>query len=101
MREIEKELQKNPSLLSLFETAVKCNENQIEAAVEKLHELKERRKSNLQEKDMAVKEIKVVVTYTDGYQSRFTEACLRQLAKRKPVPLPAAEETAEPDQKYA
>lgn len=50
---------------------------------------------------MAAKEIKVVVTYTDGYQSRFTEACLRQLAKRTPVPLPAAEETAEPDQKYA
>ena len=47
MREIEKELQKNPSLLSLFETAVKCNENQIGAAVEKLHELKERRKSKL------------------------------------------------------
>lgn len=54
-----------------------------------------------EEKPMAVKEIKVVVTYTDGYQSRFTEACLRQLAKRKPVPLPAAEETVEPDQKYA
>ena len=50
---------------------------------------------------MAVKEIKVVVTYTDGYQSRFTEAYLRQLAKRKPVPLPAAEETAEPGRKYA
>lgn len=47
MREIEKELQKNPSLLSLFETAVKCNETQIGAAVEKLHELKERRKPNL------------------------------------------------------
>lgn len=46
MREIEKELQKNPSLLSLFETAVKCNETQIGSAVEKLCELKEHRKSN-------------------------------------------------------
>lgn len=50
---------------------------------------------------MAVKEIKVVVTYTDGYQSRFTEACLRQLAKRKPVPFPATEEMAKTGQKYA
>lgn len=51
--------------------------------------------------EQQLKEIKVVVTYTDGYQSRFTEACLRQLAKRKPVPLPAAEETVEPGRKYA
>lgn len=51
--------------------------------------------------EQQLKEIKVVVTYTDGYQSRFTEACLRQLAKRKPVSLPTAEKTTEPDQKYA
>lgn len=26
-------------------------------------------------------EIKVVVTYSPGYEERFTEACLKQLAK--------------------
>lgn len=46
MKEIEKELQNNPSLLSLFKTAVTCNETQIRAAIEKLRELKEHRKSN-------------------------------------------------------
>lgn len=28
-------------------------------------------------------EIKVVLTLTDGYAQRFTEACLEQLRKRK------------------
>ncbi|MCI7740104.1 MAG: hypothetical protein MSR29_12055 [Lachnospiraceae bacterium] len=27
-------------------------------------------------------EVKVVLTLTDGYQQRFTEACLKQIAKR-------------------
>ncbi len=32
---------------------------------------------------MKDQEIKVEVTYTDGYEKRFTEACLRQLKKRQ------------------
>ena len=28
-------------------------------------------------------EINVVVTFTEGYRQRFTQACLDQLAKRK------------------
>lgn len=29
--------------------------------------------------------IKVVVTFTEGYQKRFTEACMEQLRKRKRI----------------
>lgn len=32
-----------------------------------------------------MKEIKVVVTYTPGYEKRFTEACLEVLRKREGV----------------
>lgn len=32
-----------------------------------------------------MKEIKVVVTYTQGYEKRFTEACLEVLRKREAV----------------
>lgn len=31
---------------------------------------------------MERKEIKVEVTYTEGYEKRFTEACLKQISKR-------------------
>ena len=31
--------------------------------------------------------IKVVVTYSDGYQQRFTEACLEQLRRRRETPM--------------
>lgn len=34
---------------------------------------------------MKVKDIKVKVTYTEGYQKRFTEACLEVLKKREIV----------------
>lgn len=32
---------------------------------------------------MEKEDIKVNVTFTDGYQKRFTEACIRQLERRK------------------
>lgn len=31
---------------------------------------------------MKGKEIKVEVEFTDGYEKRFTEACLKQISKR-------------------
>ena len=31
------------------------------------------------------KDIKIKVTYTDGYQKRYTEACLEVLRKREQV----------------
>lgn len=31
----------------------------------------------------AEEDIKVVVTFSEGYQTRFTEACLEQLKKRE------------------
>lgn len=41
-------------------------------------------------------EVKVVLTLTDGYQQRFTEACLKQIAKRdkKIMEEPGKEKTA-------
>ena len=41
-------------------------------------------------------EVKVVLTLTDGYQQRFTEACLKQIAKRdkKIMEEPRKEKTA-------
>lgn len=36
--------------------------------------------------------IKVVVTYSDGYQQRFTEACLEQLRRRRETQLMGAAE---------
>lgn len=32
---------------------------------------------------MKVEDIKVNITFTPGYQQRFTEACLRQLERRQ------------------
>lgn len=32
---------------------------------------------------MKEQDIKVSVTFTDGYQKRYTEACLRQLQRRE------------------
>lgn len=32
-----------------------------------------------------MKDIKVIVTYTPGYEKRFTEACLEVLRKREAV----------------
>ena len=34
---------------------------------------------------MKVTDINVVVSFTDGYQQRFTAACLRQLERREKV----------------
>lgn len=41
-------------------------------------------------------EVKVVLTLTEGYQKRFTEACLKQIAKRdkKLLEEPEKEKTA-------
>lgn len=41
-------------------------------------------------------EVKVVLTLTEGYQKRFTEACLKQIAKRdkKLLEEPGKEKTA-------
>lgn len=46
MKEIERELQNNPALLSLFKTAVTCNETEITSEIEELNILKERRRLN-------------------------------------------------------
>ena len=46
MKEIERELQSNPALFSLFKTAVTCNETEINSAIEELNILKERRRFN-------------------------------------------------------
>lgn len=46
MKEIERELRNNPALISLFKTAVTCNETEINSAIEKLNILKERRRLN-------------------------------------------------------
>lgn len=32
---------------------------------------------------MKIPDIKVVVKFTDGYQQRFTEACIKQLKQRE------------------
>ena len=32
---------------------------------------------------MKEKEINVKVTYTEGYEKRFTEACIKQISKRE------------------
>lgn len=38
---------------------------------------------NKKEGDLMKKEIKVRVTFTEGYQKRFTEACLEVLRRRE------------------
>lgn len=42
--------------------------------------------------------IKVVVTYSDGYQQRFTAACLEQLRRRREMQVMGAAE-AGPEEK--
>ncbi len=54
-------------------------------------------------KKKKVQEINVVVTYTEGFERRFTEACLRVLESRmkKGIPLDcsATEREIEPQRK--
>lgn len=44
---------------------------------------------------MKTKDIKVKVTYTEGYEKRFTKSCLEQLKKREEQQLQSSKQKKE------